>query len=66
MRRRAVAALTAHKQEGLQQLKNDPDEMLRGVSFKVSQYCCHALKMIPSFMAMRFMQVPHLKGFIVL
>ena len=31
MRRRAVAALTAHKQDGLQQLKCDPDEMLRGI-----------------------------------
>ena len=32
MRRKAVAALAAHKQEGLQQLKDDPDEMLRGQS----------------------------------
>ncbi len=30
MRRKAVAALHAHRQEGLQQLKDDPDEMLRG------------------------------------
>ena len=30
MRRKAVTALAAHKQEGLQQLKDDPDEMLRG------------------------------------
>lgn len=30
MRRKAVAALAAHKQEGLHQLKDDPDEMLRG------------------------------------
>jgi len=30
MRRKAVIALAAHKQEGLQQLKDDPDEMLRG------------------------------------
>ena len=30
MRRKAVAALSAHKQEGLHQLKDDPDEMLRG------------------------------------
>ena len=31
MRRKAVIALAAHKQEGLQQLKDDPDEMLRGL-----------------------------------
>lgn len=37
MRRKAVAALAAHKQEGLQQLKDDPDEMLRGGST-----CCCA------------------------
>ena len=30
MRRKAVIALAAHKQEGLHQLKDDPDEMLRG------------------------------------
>ena len=30
MRRKAVTALAAHKQEGLHQLKDDPDEMLRG------------------------------------
>lgn len=36
MRRRAVAALCAHKQEGLQQLKSDPDEMLRGMRLSPS------------------------------
>ena len=36
MRRRAVAALCAHKQEGLQQLKSDPDEMLRGMGLSPS------------------------------
>ncbi|KAL0021928.1 hypothetical protein WJX79_007439 [Trebouxia sp. C0005] len=35
MRRKAVIALAAHKQEGLQQLKDDPDEMLRGVDWSL-------------------------------
>ncbi len=39
MRRKAVIALAAHKQEGLQQLKDDPDEMLRG------QATCHPVIM---------------------
>lgn len=30
MRRWAVHALEVHKEDGLQQLKDDPDEMLRG------------------------------------
>lgn len=37
MRRRAVLALEAHKEEGLQQLRDDPDEMLRGELFLVGQ-----------------------------
>ena len=46
MRRRAVAALTAHKQEGLQQLKSDPDEMLRGsgLSFSAALPCSFVLR----------------------
>ena len=33
MRRWAVHALEVHKEDGLQQLKDDPDEMLRGAEF---------------------------------
>ena len=40
MRRKAVAALSAHKQEGLHQLKDDPDEMLRGLSCTYTSFLC--------------------------
>lgn len=41
MRRWAVHALEVHKEDGLQQLKDDPDEMLRGaVPLTAALRCC--------------------------
>lgn len=42
MRRWAVHALEVHKEDGLQQLKDDPDEMLRGAHLNaVPLVWCH-------------------------